>query len=113
VSLIIIAVNTATGGDATGDTISGFESNRSSSGDTLTGNNIVNTLDGGDGNDTIKGGAGADVLIGGIGTDTLSYAGGPWCYRKLAANTATGGEAAGDDLGLRSCHWQHFRGHTD
>ncbi len=99
---IDIAVNTATGGDATGDTISGFEKvTGSSSGDTLTGNNIVNTLDGGAGDDTIEGGAGADTLIGGIGTDTLSYAGSTALVGvtvNLATNTASGADATGDTI---------------
>ena len=95
---IDIAVNTATGGDATGDTVSGFERvTGSSSGDTLTGNNVINTLNGGAGDDTIEGGAGADTLIGGDDTDTLSYAGSTLGVTvNLATNIVSGGDAAGD-----------------
>ncbi len=52
------------------------------------------------GGERIAGGAGADTLDGGAGQDTL-------CYEdallgvtvSLDANTATGGEAAGDSIG--------------
>lgn len=80
-----LITQTATGGDATGDSISGFEKVRGSDhGDTLTGNADANVLDGGggddvltggDGNDMIIGGAGADTMSGGDGIDTLSFAG--------------------------------------
>ncbi|MEY8838201.1 type I secretion protein, partial [Cribrihabitans sp. XS_ASV171] len=71
----------ATGGDATGDIISGFERIWGSDfGDDLTGDgtdnliygrNGADTIDGGDGNDTIGGGGGADAdqLAGGDGVD--------------------------------------------
>src|SRR5437762_989821 len=56
-----LATNAASGGDAAGDVISGFENLTGSAfNDVLTGTSGVNVLDGGTGNDTITGGAGAD-----------------------------------------------------
>jgi serralysin len=68
---------TGTGGDAEGDTLSGFE-NVTGSGfaDTLTGNNGANRLDGGAGDDTINGGGGHDIIIGGADVDIESLSGG-------------------------------------
>ena len=81
---IDLAAGTGSGGDATGDTFSGFEGvDGSAFADTLTGDAGANRLsggsgddhlDGGDGDDTISGGLGADTMIGGAGIDTLSYA---------------------------------------
>jgi len=74
--------NTAFGGDAGGDTLSGIENASGSSfNDDLRGSSGVNVLDGaaGDdylegqgGNDTLVGGLGADTLVGGVGGDTLN-----------------------------------------
>lgn len=71
------------GGDAEGDTASGFENIYGSDfGDTLTGDGNENyiigfggddIIEGGAGNDRISGGAGADTLIGGAGVDNLLY----------------------------------------
>ncbi|KAF1073381.1 Bifunctional hemolysin/adenylate cyclase [Halodesulfovibrio sp. MK-HDV] len=60
--------HTASGGDATGDTLTSIE-NLIGSGqaDTLIGDAHANTIDGGAGADTIHGGAGNDVLYGGDG----------------------------------------------
>ncbi|HTE35470.1 MAG TPA: calcium-binding protein, partial [Reyranella sp.] len=79
-----LGAGTASGGDATGDTFSGFEGLEGSAfADTLTGDDNANrlsggsgddTLSGGAGNDTIVGGLGADMMFGGAGVDTLSYA---------------------------------------
>ncbi len=76
---------TASGGDAEGDVIKGFENVRGSdAADMLVGNSAANyligqggedTIDGGAGNDTIRGGEGADVLEGGSGVDILQYEG--------------------------------------
>jgi Ca2+-binding RTX toxin-like protein len=79
----------ASGGDATGDTISLFENLiGSANADTLTGNNAVNT---------IEGGAGADTLDGGAGIDTLSYASSSAAVIvNLLTPSASGGDAAGD-----------------
>ena len=75
----------ASGGDATGDVISGFENVYGSDfDDVLIGDAARNYLlgfggddfiDGGDGNDVIRGGAGADTLVGGAGVDIAQYAG--------------------------------------
>jgi Ca2+-binding RTX toxin-like protein len=113
---INLLANTAAGGDATGDLISGFENVFGSTGsDRLTGNILANRLDGDTGNDTLNGGAGADTLNGGIGSDTLiggiggdrldggigidtlSYADSSLGVTvNLLTNTASGGDAAGD-----------------
>ncbi len=110
--------NTASGGHAQGDVISGFENVAGSiHNDTLAGNSLANvllgnagndtlqgyagndTLRGGTGNDRIYGGEGADVIEGGDGIDTADYR-----YSKtgvtvsLATNTGTGGDAEGDAL---------------
>ncbi|MDO6482713.1 beta strand repeat-containing protein [Shimia thalassica] len=67
----------ATGGDATGDVISGFERVRGSDhADTLTGNASSNTLLGGSGNDTLTGGEGNDTLRGGADADTFAFSSG-------------------------------------
>ncbi|NUB46522.1 M10 family metallopeptidase C-terminal domain-containing protein [Fertoebacter nigrum] len=111
-----IGLNTASGGDAAGDIISGFENVFGGGGnDTLTGSAGANEIRGGlgndslsgengndtilgqDGNDTIRGGAGADSLVGGNGTDTLTYntsvAG---VNVNIGTNVASGGDANGD-----------------
>ncbi|MEY8840049.1 calcium-binding protein, partial [Cribrihabitans sp. XS_ASV171] len=104
----------ATGGDATGDIISGFERIWGSDfGDDLTGDATANliygrdgadTIDGGDGNDTIGGGGGgdADQLAGGDGTDVLSYTA-SFAGITIDLNdagggfqSASGGDATGD-----------------
>ncbi len=105
-------VQSATGGDATGDIISGFENVYGTElADTLIGNAGDNVLfgygdadyiDGGAGNDVIRGGRGADVLIGGVGTDWLRYLGSTSGVAvNLALNAAgfhqtSGGDAEGD-----------------
>ena len=67
---------TASGGDAAGDTFSGFENLRGSDfNDKLTGTNAVNILEGGLGNDILRGSGGGDQLLGGGGTDTADYTG--------------------------------------
>src|SRR5690606_5626715 len=77
--------NTASGGHAEGDVISGFENLIGSDfNDTLIADANDNRIEGGlgndyldgmDGDDWLEGGAGADQLDGGDGVDTLSYAG--------------------------------------
>ena len=70
-----LSTNTASGGDAQGDIISGIENVNGSfdpgTSDTLTGNGGDNTLDGNDGADNIFGGDGNDRIIGGFGADNL------------------------------------------
>lgn len=78
-----LLTDSASGGHATGDTISNFEAVRGSwFNDHLTGNNQANvlnglngndTLIGNDGNDRLNGGLGADVLDGGNGFDFATY----------------------------------------
>ncbi len=106
------------GGQAQGDIFFGIE-NISGSGysDTLRGDagvNVLTGLGGGDvlvgrggddqlfgglGNDTLDGGEGADVLDGGEGVDTATYATSSSAVQvSLASATASGGDAAGDEL---------------
>lgn len=74
---IDLKTQTATGGDATGDSISGFESAQGGSGDdTITGSSADNDLYGGGGTDTLNGGRGADDVYGEDGTDYLNGNGG-------------------------------------
>ena len=86
------------GGDAAGDTLSGFEKVVGSGfNDTLYGDTGANTLDGGAGNDVLNGGAGADTLIGGSGTDTADYSGATSAVTASLANSlANTGDASGD-----------------
>lgn len=95
---INLATNTASGGDAEGDTFTNIEwivgsnSDDQLTGDAdanrLFGNGGVDTLLGGDGHDHLFGGEGADNLNGGVGDDRL--------YGDGGADTLSGG--AGDDL---------------
>jgi len=114
----------ATGGDAEGDDLTGIINVIGSAfADTLLGDWFANTLGGEAGDDLLDGRSGADVLRGGAGTDTLlggegadSLDGGRettgwrgldfaayWSSEAavqvdLAAGTASGGAAAGDQL---------------
>ena len=64
----------ASGGDAQGDVISGFEHVYATNfADTLTGSDDRNILYGYDGDDTIDGGDGKDALRGGNGSDTFIF----------------------------------------
>ncbi len=67
-SVLAVTVNLTTGigtgGDAEGDTYSGFENiNGSNNGDTLIGNGVANRLAAGLGMDTMTGGAAADTFV--------------------------------------------------
>lgn len=65
----------------------------------LVGSNFNDTLFGHDGNDTLDGGAGADILDGGLGFDLLRYGASQSAVQvDLLANSAAGGDAAGDQL---------------
>ncbi len=67
-----LATNTASGGYATGDVISGLENIIGSDFiDTLTGDASANKLSGLGGNDTLTGGGGNDTITGGQGDDTV------------------------------------------
>ena len=100
---VTVSINddTASGGDAQGDTISDFENITGSAyNDTLTGDGSANVLTGGRGNDILEGLAGGDTLWGEAGNDTLSYASSDAAVNvNLAAGTASGGHAAGDSWG--------------
>lgn len=70
---VSLLANTASGGDAQGDTIVNFENLIGGTlADTLTGSALANVISGWDGTDTIDGGAGKDTVIGGAGNDTLT-----------------------------------------
>ncbi|WP_169735997.1 Ig-like domain-containing protein, partial [Legionella lansingensis] len=94
-----------TGGDATGDILSGIENIRGSKyADILEGNSGYNTLWGGEGNDQLIGGAGDDVLLGGSGSNILSGGTGvdTASYEDSASgvtvNLTTGTSSMGDSL---------------
>ena len=93
-----LAIGAASGGDATGDSLSSIESLIGSDhGDNLAGNAGVNRLEGGAGDDTLAGGAGGDQLLGDAGLDTASYAGSTAGVTiDLSAGAASGGYADGD-----------------
>lgn len=102
-----LALQTATGGEATGDSLSGFESARGGrAADSLTGDGGANlligeagddNLVGGFGDDVLAGGKGGDILDGGVGQDTLSYAGAVGgVVVNLATVVAYAGDAQGD-----------------
>lgn len=67
-----IGSNSASGGDAEGDVIQGFENvSGGNSADQLTGGAVNNVLKGRAGNDALAGGDGRDNLYGGLGRDVL------------------------------------------
>ncbi|SEM52367.1 Hemolysin-type calcium-binding repeat-containing protein [Loktanella fryxellensis] len=92
-----LATNTATGGDATGDTIANFENvTGSASADTITLSNTAGTVVAGAGNDTVTGGTGNDSLSGDAGADTLfGGAGNDTIAGGIGSDTLFGG--AGND----------------
>ena len=98
---INLANGTASGGDATGDTIINFRNViGTNAADDLTGDSNDNVLTGGYGDDLLTGGAGKDILAGGAGTDTASYAGSlNGVTVNLALLTAQTGSATGDAFG--------------
>ena len=118
---ISLAAATASGGDAQGDVISGFEDlDGTDHADTLVGDRNGNSINGykgadsidggagadsirgGEGNDTIRGGEGADTLDGQSGEDTVVYSGSNAAVDvDLSASEgsrASGGHAEGDRL---------------
>jgi hypothetical protein len=79
---VSLATGTGTGGDAQGDTLSGFENLTGGSGnDVLIGDSGSNVIQGGAGNDWLKGGAGSDTLEGGGGDDIAAWDGGHAQFR--------------------------------
>lgn len=107
---VSLVSNTASGGHADGDSLSGIENLQGSNnfGDTLIGNDQQNILDGSGGNDILSGngsddvligGTGADQLNGGTGNDTASYFNSLQGVNvNLATSSAIGGDAAGDSF---------------
>lgn len=93
---------TASGGHASGDTLTDIEDLTGSGfNDVLTGNNAANILDGGAGDDRIAGGGGADEIIGGAGLHDIAYysASDSGVTVSLSTGgTVTGGHAIGDTL---------------
>ena len=87
-----------TGGEATGDTLSGIENLLgSANADTLYGDGASNVITGGDGDDTLVGGGSGDTLTGGLGTDTASYAtSASGVTANLGNAAANSGDASGD-----------------
>lgn len=115
----------ASGGDAEGDVISGFENVYASDfDDVIIGNDDRNILFGYDGDDSIEGNGGDDVLRGGLGADTLSGGDGTDWIRYLDSATgvtldltagangfqqASGGDAEGDVLsGFENAYGSDF-----
>jgi subtilisin-like proprotein convertase family protein len=81
-STAAVTVNLTTqivsGGDAAGDTISGFENATGGSGDdTLLGDSGTNVLNGNGGNDTLNGRGGNDMIDGGGGSHNTAVYSGP------------------------------------
>jgi Ca2+-binding RTX toxin-like protein len=116
--LVNLYFGTGSGGTAEGDTLNSIENLTGSvhdddlvgndgsnvltgldGHDTLKGGGGADTLNGDAGNDTLRGGPGADVLNGGAGYNTADYTGSDAAvFVSLNADTAAGGDAAGDEL---------------
>ncbi len=98
-----LASGTASGGDATGDTLTSIEGVQGSNGaDVLRGDAGANRLDGGAGDDILEGRGGADTLMGGSNGalgDTATYsASGAGVTVYLTGLAGVGGDAEGDTL---------------
>jgi Ca2+-binding RTX toxin-like protein len=89
-----------TGGDASGDRLTGIENVKGSSfNDHLTGTIADNVLRGGDGDDTLIGGAGGDLLDGGANFDIVDYTSSTKAVTiNLQGNRGSAGDAAGDSF---------------
>lgn len=93
---IDLAFNTASGGDANGDVVSGFEKIVGTmSGDMLSGTRGANSLQGLDGDDTLNGRSGNDILFGQGGDDTISGgSGNDLIVGSTGVDNMTGGTGA-------------------
>ena len=81
----------ASGGDATGDSLDSIEH--------LTGSGHDDSLTGDAGDNVLQGGPGADTLDGGMGTDTASYENSPSRVDvRLSGTVVNYGDATGDTL---------------
>ena len=89
---VVLNTSSNSGGDATGDTLSGFEN--------IEGSAFSDNLTGDGGNNRIEGGAGADTIAGGSGTDTAAYTTSAAGVTVDLSNNANnkGGDAEGDSL---------------
>ncbi|MEO1634696.1 MAG: DUF4347 domain-containing protein [Cyanobacteria bacterium J06631_9] len=88
--VIDLSTDSASGGDAQGDTISNFERVFGSQfDDTLVGANDGNILRGNDGDDMLSGLGGVDRLRGGNGADTLLGGGGADIFELAALSEST------------------------
>ena len=86
---IDLAAGTASGGDATGDTLTRIEN--------VVGTALDDTLTGDANANLLEGGAGLDVLSGGAGSDTVSYASSDAAVTvDLSTQTVSGAHAQGD-----------------
>ncbi len=114
--IVDLSTGTASGGDAEGDVVTGFENIYGSEfDDQLTGNSEANQLAGGPGGqDVIEGLGGADALygavVGGVSLGVASYAhSASGVAIDLANGLASGGDAEGDTLfdisGLLGSAW--------
>jgi Ca2+-binding RTX toxin-like protein len=94
-----LATGLGTGGDAEGDSLSGFEAVRGGSGDdSLVGGDGADTLHGSLGDDTLEGGEGDDRLVGGAGANRLLGGGGNDFYVvQSGGDTVTEAGNAGID----------------
>lgn len=105
---INLTTNTASGGNASGDTIQNFENIIAYVGDDiLTGNDVANEIQGGNGNDIIStagdddilwGGSGSDTLDGGAGADTIYGESGNDIIYYDVNDTVNAGDAWSDTL---------------
>jgi Ca2+-binding RTX toxin-like protein len=97
--LVSLIDDTASGGEAQGDTLDGIENLIGSRhADILAGDNGSNQLEGSDGNDTLKGYGGADSLYGGGGADSLYGMDGSDTLRGDAGNDTLNGGNGSDTL---------------
>ena len=97
---LTLATAQVSGGDASGDVLTGISNLiGSSAADVLIGNQAANQIIGGLGGDSIFGGNGADILDGGDGVDAVIYTySSVGVVVNLLTNIQSGGEADGDNL---------------